>query len=326
MYYYKKKDMYIFTNEEKEQARNTSTIDYLEKNYGFHFKKNGSMFRCVEHDSLVVRPDCRGWHWNSRDIYGSDVIEFVRKIENKSYEDALATILNVSPSDSTVNHNTYVAAPPKIEPEHRELILPPRCNGVYKRVFAYLNKTRCIDNLIITTLINKKYIYEDMRHNCVFVGYNKQGFPAYAAVRTTQSEVKYRKDAIGSDKSNSFYLMGYDKQKLFVFESPIDLLSHCTICNIQSNNNRAWLNNTRLSLGGVSDVALKCFLKNHPEVKSLVLCLDNDLAGKQASDKIKTEYSQKGYEVTVVPPKNKDYNDDLKELVNALKKVKQTRI
>lgn len=39
MFYYKKKDMYIFTPEEKSEAHNISTTDYLSSNYGLSFKK-----------------------------------------------------------------------------------------------------------------------------------------------------------------------------------------------------------------------------------------------------------------------------------------------
>lgn len=41
-------------------------------------------------------------------------------------------------------------------------------------------------------------------HNCVFVGYGTNKLPAYATVRGTLTEVQYRKDSPGSDKSISF--------------------------------------------------------------------------------------------------------------------------
>lgn len=326
MYYYKKKDMYIFTPEEKYTAKNISTIDFLEKNYNYHFKPSGTMFRCIEHDSLIVRPDGRGWHWNSRDMCGSDVLEFLQKIENKTYESALMTVLNVTPGSSNVSSTPFKPAPPpdfKTAPPQRELLLPPKCKNSYKRVFAYLNKTRCIDEAIINILVHKKYIYEDMRHNVVFVGYNKVGLAAYAAVRTTLSDVKYRKDAIGSDKSNGFYLKGYNQSELYVFESPIDLLSHATICNRDNNDPKSWLQNSRLSLGGISDVALEQYLRDYSDVKKIVFCLDNDLAGRQATKKLMMKYSDLGYETVDSPPQNKDYNEDL---VKSIKKVKQARI
>lgn len=99
-------------------------------------------------------------------------------------------------------------------------------------------------------------------HNCVFVGYGTNKLPAYAAVRGTLTEVQYRKDSPGSDKSISFSVMGKDNTMVDVFESPIDLLSHATMCNIETGNPQEWLNATRLSLAGVSDRALETFCKS----------------------------------------------------------------
>ena len=57
MYYYKKKQMWIFTPQEKEAAHNISIVDYLERNYGLTFKKAGKGFRCREHNSFFVNAD-----------------------------------------------------------------------------------------------------------------------------------------------------------------------------------------------------------------------------------------------------------------------------
>lgn len=93
-------EYYNFTREEKEQAKQMSTLEYLERTYGYHFTKAGTMMRCREHDSFIVRADGRGWYWNSRGFGGSDVIEFMMKVENKSYEEALMTLFNVNKSNS----------------------------------------------------------------------------------------------------------------------------------------------------------------------------------------------------------------------------------
>lgn len=143
----------------------------------------------------------------------------------------------------------------------KDLQMPVAVQGKYKRVFAYLTKTRCIAPEIVNELMHKKYLYEDVMHNCVFVGYGTNKLPAYATVRGTLTEVQYRKDSPGSDKSISFSVMGKDNTTVDVFESPIDLLSHATMCNIETGNPQEWLNATRLSLAGVSDRALETFCK-----------------------------------------------------------------
>lgn len=316
MFYYKKQNMYIFSKDEKATAHNISVIDFLGQNYGFTFKKQGSSYRCVEHNSLVVNADEKSWYWNSHGYGGGDVVEFVRKYENLNFEEALKKVLN--PIIDTANTDTkYKAAPVKIEPEKRELLLPPTKQGKYSRVYAYLTKTRCIDKDIVTVLLHKKFIYEDTKGNCVFVGYNKNGMPAYAAIRTTLTEHRFRHDAIGSDKNNGFYIMGFDKSTIYVFEAPIDLLSHATIANMQSDNNREWLNACRLSLGGVSDNALENYLSNFPGTQEICFCLDNDAAGKEATEKYMTKYADMGYKVSSHKLNCKDCNE---ELVNIVKK------
>ena len=163
--------------------------------------------------------------------------------------------------------------------------------------------------------MHKKFIYEDARGNCVFVGYNKTGLPAYAALRSTNTNHRFRRDAAGSDKANGFYLKGFNKQKLYVFESPIDLLSHATLKNLESGNSREWLDSTRLSLAGVSDNALKHFLNEYPEVEEICFCLDNDAAGIKATEKYMAKYADWGFKVSSEPPTHKDYNEDLQAAV-----------
>lgn len=319
MYYIKDKDLYIFTKYEKQEAHNISVIDYLQKNYNFTFKRAGGGFRCCEHNSLFVHADERSWYWNSHGYGGGDVVEFVRKYENKSYADALKSVLN--PSENCQINNYCKAPKGNKEQEKRSLILPVKKEGKYNRVYAYLTKTRCIDPVIVTTLLHKKYIYEDNHGNCVFVGYNKNGFPAYASVRTTLTDKKFRGDAVGSDKSVGFSIKGFDKKKVYVFEAPIDLLSHATLENIKHSNSREWLNSTRLSLGGVSDKALKQFLSDYDEIEEIVFCLDNDPAGIEAAEKYIKKYSDMGYIVSSVPPYCKDYNEELQQLIKKGKAV-----
>lgn len=66
-----------------------------------------------------------------------------------------------------------------------------------------------------------------------------------------------------------------------------------------------------LSLGGKSDVALDEFLKNKP-IAEITFCLDNDDAGKHATEQLSDKYALKGYAVSKDIPLNKDFNDDLK--------------
>ena len=77
----------IFTPEQKQRAKNADLIEFLKAYMGFEFKKAVHYYQCVQHNSLVVYPDRKGFVWNSRNISGGDTIDFVRKVEGKSYPD-----------------------------------------------------------------------------------------------------------------------------------------------------------------------------------------------------------------------------------------------
>lgn len=132
----------------------------------------------------------------------------------------------------------------------------------------------------------------------------------YAFCRSVSDKSTYRVDLPGSDKKYSFSLIGTNKNKLYVFESVIDMLSYASFFAI-NNGQDAWQQLTMLSLGGKSDVALDEFLKNKP-IAEITFCLDNDDAGKHATEQLSDKYALKGYAVSKDIPLNKDFNDDLK--------------
>lgn len=298
-----------YTPAQKEQAHQTDIIDFLSQSEGFSFKKTGREYHCIEHNSFVVMSDRMGWYWNSQKVGGSDAIAYCTKIKQMTYPEALEAIIGQGAETAR-----YVRAEPTTAPEARTLILPEKAPNT-QRVFAYLNKTRCIDACIITKLMHERRLYQDSKNNAVFVGVDAQGSAKFASVRGTLTDKSYRGDCEGSDKHYSFSLDGKYKAKLFVFEAPIDLLSHATLANKIIGREDAWTAHSRLSLGGVTDVALETYLASHHDVKELVFCLDNDKAGREASAALGAKYVAKGYAVKDIPPKDKDYNEDLLDYI-----------
>lgn len=132
----------------------------------------------------------------------------------------------------------------------------------------------------------------------------------YAFCRSVSDKSTYRVDLPGSDKKYSFSLIGTNKNKLYVFESVIDMLSYASFYAIR-NGQDSWQELTMISLGGKSDVALDEFLQNNP-ITEITLCLDNDEAGRHASAQLSDKYALKGYTISNDIPLNKDFNDDLK--------------
>lgn len=303
------------TEEMKQRCKNIDLIDYLESR-GMKIKKTGSTYKIdIAHkypgdlSSLSIYPDRNGWKRWSNGTSGSDTISFLQKVENMSYQEAVIEILNTHKRSFSTT-SSMIALPEKKE---RELELPDRYEGKYSRVFAYLNKTRGIDAQIISELMKENMIYQDTQNNVVFVGYDENKEVKFGAVRGTMTDVQYRRDCSGSDKRYCFFMPGTNKNKLFVFESPIDAMSHASLVNAVIKKADAWKVYNRLALCGTSDVALEHFLETHNEITEINLCLDNDEAGRNASAEIKDKYEAQGYKVIERFSVAKDYNDDLQE-------------
>ena len=303
-----------FSQEQLDKAKNADLIAFLSAYMGLEFKRAGKYYQCKPHSSLVVYADRKGFVWNSQNISGGDTIDFLRKVEGKSFPDAIETIIGESAAVA------YTPAP-KYKSEAGQLELPEKAEGKYNRVYAYLSQTRGISPDVISDFMKSKQLYQDTRGNCVFVGFDEQGAAKFGSVRGTLTERKYRGDCKNSDKRYAFHQMGTDSTRLYIFEAPIDLMSHCTMTD-QAYGKGAYKGQTRLALCGSSDVALEAFLERHSEVRVLHFRLDNDEAGRAAVKKYTAKYQARGYEVHSVFSKGKDVNEDL---INAQKQNPRKR-
>jgi hypothetical protein len=202
------------------------------------------------------------------------------------------------------------AAPVEPHQYQRERIpfaLPPR-NENMRRVYAYLLKQRCIDRAVLDHFAHQKTIYESADyHNAVFVGTDQDGNPRHAHKRSTASQGSWRQNQAGSEATYAFHHVG-TSNALYVFEAPIDLLSFISMYQ------KDWQQHSYVALCGVSDEALMHQLSVHENLREVVLCLDNDQAGQQATERISQALQSKGYSVSVLQSQSKDWAQDLQEL------------
>ena len=101
----------------------------------------------------------------------------------------------------------------------------------------------------------------------------------------------------GSEKKYSFCIPPErETKRVVVYEACIDALAHMTLEEGKRDK-------YRLSLGGIAAPkentqiqserfkklpdALEEFLKNHPEIKEIEICTDNDFAGRWAKEQMK---------------------------------------
>jgi 5S rRNA maturation endonuclease (ribonuclease M5) len=66
------------------------------------------------------------------------------------------------------------------------------------------------------------------------------------------------------------------------------------------------------------------YLQDRSDIKNIILCLDNDQWGRAASAKFMRELKEKGYTVSEEFSKQKDYNEDLIQIIKA-KPMSMTR-
>ena len=322
-----------------EQVRSLCIITFFEQYRGFTFIRNGSTFRCKQHPSLAVKDDQRSWYWHSKGIGGYGALDYLIKVENMPFREAVKAVepylfITVIVDDEAGPESEY-APGPELSPraivptpqqyktstvqqpktpnaqQAKTLILPEKA-AMPLRLHKYLCNRRGIDSDIVNALIQKGMLYEDRRGNVVFVGHDEYGKPRFASLRGTYGDCSFRGDCAGSDKRYGFSVTAYvPSERLYIFESAIDLMSHASLANAEVGDKTAWARHHRLSLAGTSDAAIPFFLNQHKTVKELVFCFDNDPAGREAAVQMARKYAAMGYVTKNEPPQGKDFNEDL---------------
>lgn len=284
------------------QARQTDMITFLGTRCGFTFLNKGNEYRCREHPSLVIKNDRLSWYWHSKGVGGYVAVDYLMKAEGSTFRDAMDIL------QGTVTSFAPATTPPEAKVS-RSLILPEKSKTNY-RLIAYLCEIRGIDKGIVTALLDEKRLYEDIRGNVVFVGYDPQECTRFACLRGTYG-ASFKRDCPGSDKRYGFQITGAGTGRLYIFEAPIDALSHATLENFYTGDPEAWRRDSRLSLGGTSELALEQYLQDHPTAKEFVFCLDSDDAGRSAAIALARKYAARGSWTRLELPTRKDYNDVL---------------
>ena len=225
---------------------------------------------------------------------GGNAISFVQQYYNMSFPEAMQALLggDFRPADV-----------PKREPKSFEC---PKANANMRRVFAYLTKTRGIDSRIVSAFAHAGILNEDAKyHNAVFVGKDESGIARHAHVRSTNSQGKtFRINIEGSDQRYSFHHIG-SNGGLFVFEAPIDLLSHISLYP------QGWQENSYVACCGTSIQPVMKTLEQMPQAETVLLCMDNDGAGQKANRRMAEQIKAEGLTVMTQIPQRKDWNDEL---------------
>ena len=284
-----------FTEEQKQQAASVDLERFLLCR-GEKLITSGREKRLARDHSVTVRGN--EWYDHAEER-GGHAVSFVQKLYGLSYPEAVSLLLGGDTG------NAFPAASEKEPEEPKPFELPP-ANSDMRRVYAYLVKRRGIDRDIVTAFARAKLLYEDAEyHNAVFVGTDADGVARHAHKRSTNSEGKaFRLNVEGSNPKHSFHHIGTDG-RLYVFEAPIDLLSYITL------NPGNWQEHSYVACCGTSSHPVLELVAQHPEIKAVYLCLDNDEAGHTACKRMEALLEMVGVQTMQLIPFGKDWNDDL---------------
>ena len=282
-----------FTPEQRRQANETDLPPFLRAR-GEKLLLSGREYRLAGDHSITVR----GSKWfDHSSRKGGRAISFVQSYYDKSYPDAVSMLLGQAPK--------AVPTLEKHKPTVPKSFALPEANSSMRRIYAYLMRQRQISREVISEFVREKLLYEDVRHNCVFVGVDENGKVRHAHLRSTNSEGRvFRMNVEGSETKHSFHKNGTDKS-LYVFEAPIDLMSHMTLYP------HGWLEHSCVACCGTSIQPVLEQLRLNPKIDMVYLCLDNDEAGEEACERMADTLTEMGLDVERLRPKGKDWNEDL---------------
>ena len=291
------------------EAKRMDLLTYLrEYEPGELVKFSSNTYTTRTHDSLKISNG--KWMWWSRGIGGKSALDYLIKVRGMDFGQAVQSIMG--------NGSVRFPTCENIKSYEEQPLLLPEKSPTADVVFDYLFG-RGIDFEIINYCLEQELIIESLPyHNAVFIGYDENKEPKYAAYRAT-NQSRIMGDCTGSKKQYSFRLTAENTGEVHLFECAIDLLSYATLMKLEGKD---WRQLNLVSLAGVYSpkqkiedskvpVTLGRLLEKDKTIRRIVLHLDNDIAGRKATKALQTILSDK-YEVVDDPPQyGKDVNDFL---------------
>lgn len=297
------------TKEQIAAAKRMTAIEFLRRYRPNDLVKSSARgeFELRSHDSFKINGESSVWHWKSRGIGGKSALDYLIYVEGVRFVDAVRLLCEESPAYTEPAHES-------IERERPPFALPAAAPN-NDRIVQYL-LGRGVSIPVISYCMEQGILYESTPyHNCVLVGKDENGQPKYAALRGTyQYGRPFKAEASGSDKRYGFCIPPTaESDTVAVFEAAIDAMAEMTLAGSAADK-------YRLSLGGIyvpeqthtikPPAALEEFLRRHPHVVRMELCLDNDPPGRMATAALAEHYGKR-YAVAVRLPQldGADYGD-----------------
>ena len=206
-----------------EAAREVNLIDFLESEYPEYIEYDTKTKQYVhpEHDSLKI---CETGFFRFSTNLGGDSIRYLQEYIGLSFPEAVIQLIEfdggyVTPKPIQKSKNPYMKNIIKNEENLQELEIP-KPNSNNNKAVSYLVDKRGLSDDTIQNLISQGLIYEDKKHNIIFI--NRKIYREFAIAHGT-TEQKFHKVFV---KGNDYWeFTAGNSQDVFITESPIDAIS-----------------------------------------------------------------------------------------------------
>lgn len=254
---------------------------------GFPLSRSGGEmhWRIPGEESVSIRGNMWYSHYRGK---GGDAISFVRHFFHMDFKEAVRFLLEQSAAPA--------AGPVQCERQEQKQLRLPSKDSSEEQVRRYLTGIRKVSADVAGYFIETGQVYQSRAEgvrqgqeqcNLVLVGMDRDGAPRQAHIKGMRQRA-FRYDAPGSDKAYGFRHMG-GSGPLYVFEAAVDLMSYVSLYP------KDWRQGNYLALNGTAEAALFRTLEEYPEVRGVVLALDNDAGGIEGVMRLAGLLREKGY-------------------------------
>nr|WP_077356065.1 DUF3991 domain-containing protein [Virgibacillus halodenitrificans] len=271
----------VYKQEEINKAVAVDIVDYCEKN-NIELKSDSERYyRLAAHDSLVIDRRKNSFYWNSKGL-GGNTINFIQKVEGKSFKDAMKTLLDQEQKYQDNKSVEYVVEPYEYDYGKQ--------SNSFNKARDYLVQERKIAPEVVDDIHSKGLIKQDRYSNVLFLWKDKDQIMGCSEQGVYKSD-KYKRGSWKSVQKNSTANYGFSvpygqPRNLKFFESSVDLMSYASL-------HKEKLKDTHLvSMEGlkhntVFNYMSKAMKELDESPDSVALCVDNDAGGKEFLDKFK---------------------------------------
>ena len=282
------------TREQIQQARRTNLYDYLVAHHAdaVEVDRNGRTLRLVANHSVSVKSDYSGYLDFASGEKGNG-IDLLTQHFGYDFQSAVLALCGN-------NNNFFLSSPSETKTEMKEknqsIQLPPPAKD-YRRMLAYLTKTRHIPAYIIQPLIDQGLIYQaEQSNNAVFVSIKRD----FAEVRGTLTDRPYHGIVAGSRRDGCWaFSLSKGADTAYICESAIDALSLATLTGEVAYY---------ISIAGAGKQPTIDRIK--ASSLKVIIATDNDEAGDACR--------HRNSDCQTIVPNKKDWNEDLSELLPPL--------